>query len=86
MINGFGSEFFGEVTDFGKWVVVTVGCHNHASGRTSTKTFLVVFEHKGNGIVVSSSTKWRSISGLDQAASYIRSACSSLQTDASRKL
>lgn len=86
MINNFGSGFFGEVSDFGKWVVATVGCHDHISGKTSTKTFLIVFKHKGDGIVLSTSTKWRTISGVDQAASYIRSACSALQSEANRKL
>lgn len=86
MINGFGSGFFGEVSDFGKWVVVTVGYHDYITGKTSSKTFLIVFEIKGDGIVLSTSTKWRTISGVDQAASYIRSACSVLQSEANRKL
>lgn len=85
-INGFGTNYFGEVSDFGKWVVATVGYHDHISGHTAKKTFLVVFKDKGDGLVLSSSTKWRSISGVDQAASYIRSVCSSLQSEAQRKL
>ena len=75
-----------KVSDFGKYVSVDVGFHDYITGRTSTKTFLIVFEYKGDGLVFSSSTKWRTISGVDQAVSYIRSACSSLQSDVNRKL
>lgn len=75
-----------KVSDFGKYVSVDVGFHDYISGKTSTKTFLIVFEYKGDGMVFTSSTKWRTISGVDQAASYIRSACSSLQSEANRKL
>lgn len=85
-INGFGSNYFAEVTDFGKWVVATVGYHDYIAGHTSQKTFLIVFKDKGDGLVMSSSTKWRSISGVDQAISYIRSVCSALQSEAQRKL
>ena len=85
-VNGFGSNYFAEVTDFGKWVVATVGYHDYIAGHTSKKTFLIVFKDKGDGLVMSSSTKWRSISGVDQAISYIRSVSGSLQSEAQRKL
>lgn len=75
-----------KVSDFGQYVVVDVGFHDYIAGKTSTKTFLIVFEYKGDGLVFASSTKWRTISGLSQAASYIKSACSSLQSEANRKL
>lgn len=85
-LSGMGSNYGVEVTDFGKWVTVRVSASDYITGRTSSKVFLVVFEYKGDGMVLSSSTKWRTISGVDQAISYIRSACSSLASDASRKM
>ena len=75
-----------KVSDFGQYVVVDVGFHDYIAGKTSTKTFLIVFEYKGDGLIFTSSTKWRTISGANQAVSYIKSACSSLQSEANRKL
>ena len=61
-------------------VVVDVTYHHHISGRSASKTFLVVFDGgpKGNdpggGMVLSTANKWRTISGYSQAVSYIKSA------------
>ena len=80
-LNNIGTGYFSEVSDFGKFVSATVGYNNPITGKTAKKTFVIAFEGKGgDGIVLSSSTRWRTISGVDQAASYIRSACSSLQS------
>lgn len=83
-----GQGYWGEVSDFGKWIVVTAGHHNYATGRTSTKTFLIVFNHDKNysSVVMSSSTKWRTITSPDQAISYIKSYVSQLSNDTNRKL
>lgn len=85
-LNNMGPEYSGEVTDFGKWVVVKINHHDFVSGRTSSKTFLVVFKQKGNGIVLSTANKWRSISGYGQAINYIRSACQALRSSSNQKI
>lgn len=83
-----GQGYWGEVSDFGKWIIVTAGHHNYATGRSSTKTFLIVFNHDKNysSVVMSSSTKWRTITSPDQAISYIKSYVSQLSNDTNRKL
>lgn len=85
-LNNMGSEFSAEVTDFGKWVVVKINHHNYITGRTSSKSFLVVFQQKGEGIVLSTANKWRSISGYGQAISYIKSAAQVLKNSSSQKI
>ena len=78
-LNNIGQGFFAKVTEFKKWVTVEVGYHNHITGITASKTFLIVFKEKGDGIVLSTHNKYRTISGVSQAASYIQSASNSLQ-------
>lgn len=78
--------FYCEVTDFKKWVTVRMSHHNTITGRTSSKTFLIVFKQKGDGIVLNTHNRYRTISGVDQAASYIKSAASVLQSANSSKL
>lgn len=91
-LNNWRTGYSARVTDFGKWVTVDVTHHNFLTGRSASKTFLVVFNGgpKGNdkagGIVLSTNNKWRSISGVSQASSYIKSACSALENSTSVKL
>lgn len=85
-LNSIGGGFSAEVTDFGKWVVCKINHHNFVTGRTSSKTFLIVFKQKGDGIVLSTANKWRSISGYGQAVSYIKSAAQSLRNSNDNKL
>lgn len=85
-LNSMGKEFSAEVTDFGKWVMIKVNCHNYITGRTDSKSFLVVFQDKSNGIVLSTANKWRSISGYSQAVSYIKSASQALKNSANQKI
>lgn len=91
-LNNWRTGYSARVTDFGKWVTVDVTHHNFLTGRSASKTFLVVFNGgpKGNdkagGIVLSTNNKWRSISGVSQASSYIKSACSALENNTSVKL
>ena len=80
------NNFWAEVSDFGRYVVVTAGYHNTVSGRSATKHFVIAFDPDGVGMVFTSATKWRSISGVSQAASYIKSACNPLESSASNKI
>lgn len=83
-----GQGYWGEVSDFGKWIAVTVGHHNYVTGRTATKTFLIVFnmDKKYSSVVMSTSTKWRTITSPDQAVSYIKSCAGLLSNETNRKL
>lgn len=85
-LNNIGQGYSAKVTDFKKWVVVDVTYHNHVTGKSSSKTFLIIFKYKGDGIVLSTHNRYRSISGVDQAASYIKSACNSLQSDTQNRV
>jgi hypothetical protein len=91
-LNNWRPGFSARVTDFGKWVVVDVAHHNYITGRSAAKTFLVVFnggpkgDDKSGGLVLSTNNKWRSISGVSQASSYIKSACAALESGTSAKL
>ena len=92
-LNSWRAGYSSKVTDFGKWVVVEVTYHHHVTGRSASKTFLVVFDVdesngsvKTGGYVLSTANKWRSISGYGQAVSYIKSACSALEGATSQKI
>lgn len=85
-LNDMGKEYSAKVTDFGKWVVAEVSHVNVVTGRSSSKTFLIVFQNKGDGMVLSTHNKYRTISGVEQAASYIRSAASALQSADANKI
>lgn len=79
-----GSGFDVEVTDFNKWVTIRCSAHSYKTGRSVSKTFIVVFNYKSDSQVYASSTRYRSVSGASQAASYIRSYCNNLISDANR--
>ena len=91
-LNNWRQGYSAKVTDFGKWIVVDITCHNHVSGRSASKTFLVVFDcgpkgtDKGGGIVLSTANKWRTISGYSQASSYIKSASGALEAVTTQKI
>jgi hypothetical protein len=91
-LNNWRKGFSAKVTDFGKWVVVEVTYHNVITGRSASKTFLVVFDggpkgtDKGGGMILSTANKWRTISGYAQASSYIKSASGALESATSQKL
>lgn len=85
-LNSMGAEWSCKVTDFKKWVVAEVQHHNTITGRTSSKTFLIVFKQKGDGVILSTHNKYRTISGVEQAISYIRSASTSLRDSNQSKL
>ncbi len=81
--SGFGRQLQGalqagrgysfEVTDFGQYVSCRASFHSVATGKSITKHFVVAFDNpkRGDGKVFATSTKWRTISNVQQAASYI---------------
>lgn len=91
-LNNWRKGYSAKVTDFGKWVIVDVTYHNVITGRSASKTFLVVFDGgpKGNdpggGMILSTANKWRTISGYSQASSYIKSASGALESATTQKL
>lgn len=85
-LNNIGDGFSVEVSDFGRWVVVRVTHNNITTGVSSSKTFLIVFSNKSKGMVFSTSNKWRTVDGYNQAATYIRSAVNSLKTLTQNKI
>lgn len=85
-LNNMGNGYSCQVTDFKKWVVVTVTHNNVITGRSSSKTFLVVFTPEKDGLIFSTHNRYRSISGVDQAITYIRSACQSLSSDTQNRI
>lgn len=91
-LNNWRKGYSAKVTDFGKWVVVDVTYHNVITGRSASKTFLVVFDGgpKGTdpagGMVLSTANKWRTISGYSQASSYIKAASGTLESATSQKI
>lgn len=85
-LNNMGSGYSCQVTDFKKWVVVTVSHSNIITGKYSSKTFLIVFQQDKSGMVLSTHNRYRTISGVDQACSYIKSACQNLQSDTQNRI
>lgn len=91
-LNNWRDGYSAKVSDFGKWVVVEVTHHNYITGRSASKTFLVVFNggpkgtDKGGGMVLSTANKYRTISGYSQATSYIKSASGALESATSQKI
>lgn len=69
-----GNGYSYEVTDMGQYVVVRGVYHNLATGKTTTKDFVIVFDDPktGDGKIFATSTKWRTVSNLNQAANYIK--------------
>lgn len=86
ILHNMGQGFSCQVTDFKKWIVVTVTHSNMITGKSSSKTFLIVFQLDGDGMVLTTHNRYRTISGVDQACSYIRSACYSLQNDTQTRM
>jgi hypothetical protein len=80
-LNSMGPGYSCQVIDFKKWVVVTVTHSHMITGKSSSKTFLIVFAPDKDGIVLTTHNRYRSISGVDQACSYIKSSCQALQSD-----
>lgn len=75
-----GEGYAYEVTDMGQYVAVRASFHNMATGKGVSKTFVVAFDRPdgADGKVFATSTKWRTISSCEQAASYIKSTIQSM--------
>lgn len=79
-LNTMGSEYSVKVTDMGSDIIVEVSCHNQQVGKSAQKTFLIKLNDKnGKGWVKAAANRYRTINGVDQAISYIRSASTSLK-------
>lgn len=78
-LGNMGKGYSAEVTDFGQYIAVRASYHNAVTGKSICKTYVVAFDHpdKGDGRVMVTSQKWRTISSYDQAASYIISSIKS---------
>jgi hypothetical protein len=91
-LNNWKKGYSAKVTDFAKWVVVEITHHNFLTGRSASKTFLVVFNggetgtDPAGGLIMSTANKWRTISGYSQAVSYIKSASSALESSTAQKI
>jgi hypothetical protein len=85
-LHNMNTGFSSKVTDFGQWVTAEVTYHDSLTGRSASKTFLIVFMDGSDGIVLSTHNRYRTISGVEQAASYIMSACSALRNGTSSQL
>ena len=78
---GLGKGYSVKCTDFGTDIVVDISYHDQQTGRTSAKSFLIKMSNKtGEGWIKASAYRYRSINGVDQAISYIRSVASNLRS------
>lgn len=79
-LTNVGYGYSAEVSDFGKYVSVKMSYSNPPTGKTASKTFLVVFDPDGKkGNIFQTSNRYRTFSGVSQAASYIKSCVNSLR-------
>jgi hypothetical protein len=85
-LNNMSDGYSCQVTDFKKWVVVTVSHSNVITGKSASKTFLIVFNPDKDGVILSTHNRYRTISGVDQAITYIRSACQSLSNETQNRI
>lgn len=91
---GFGRQLLGqlgggrgysyEVTDMGQYVSCRASFHSVATGKTISKSFIIAFDNPklGDGKVFATSTKWRTISNVGQAANYIKSTIQAIASQA----
>lgn len=72
-LGNLGKGYSFEVSDMGKCISVRAAYHNTATGRGVEKTYIIYFDSvkKGDGTVFATSTRWRTVSNPEQAASYI---------------
>ena len=79
-IGNIGYGYGCEVSDFGRYVSAKVTYSNPPTGKTASKVFLIVFDPDGKkGNIFQTSNRYRTFSGVSQAASYIKSCVSSLR-------
>lgn len=83
---GFGRGYSVKVTDFGTDIFVEVSYSNQQTGRMNGKTFLIKMKNKtGEGWIKASAYRYRTITGIDQAISYIRSVSANLKGNTSQQ-
>ena len=75
-----GPEYSVDVHDCGQYVSVVAHYNNPATGKKISQSFIVAFKDpkKGDATVFMTSTKWRTVSSISQAANYISSSIRSL--------
>lgn len=79
-LGNVGYGYSVEVADFGRYVSARLTYSNPPTGKTASKTFLIVFDPDGKtGNIFQTSNRYRTFSGVSQAASYIKSCVSSLR-------
>lgn len=73
-----------DVHDCGQYISATAHYQNPATGKKISQAFLIVLNSpdKGDGTVFLASTKWRTVSSVNQAASYISSTIQALASRA----
>lgn len=80
-LTNIGYGYSAEVADFGRFVSIKITYSNPPTGKSASKTFLVVFDPDGKkGNIFQNSNRYRTFSGVSQAASYIKSCASALQS------
>lgn len=83
-LSSIGTGYSAEVSDFGRYVSAKVTYSSPPTGKSASKTFLIVFEPDGRtGDIFQTSNHYRTFSGIGQAASYIKSCVSSLRNNMS---
>lgn len=78
--NPGGKGYSVDVLDCGQHISVTAHYQSPATGKKISQSFIVVLKSpkSGNGTIFMTSTKWRTVSSVQQAASYIRSSIKTL--------
>lgn len=75
-----GQGYTIDVHDCGQHLSVTASYQNPANGKKVSQSFIIVLQGTNNsaGTVFMTSTKWRTVSSISQAASYISSTIRSM--------
>lgn len=78
--------FFIEVHDCGRFLSVKASYQSPATGKSVSQNFIVVLkDDNAEANVYMTSTKWRTVSSISQAASYIQQTIKSLAGYADRR-
>lgn len=85
--NPGGKGFSIDVHDCGQQISCTAHYQSPGSGKKVSQSFIIVLNRpdRGDGTVFMTSTKWRTVSSISQAASYINSTIRSLASIADQK-
>lgn len=85
--NPGGKGYSVDVHDCGRQISCTAHYQSPATGKKVSQSFIVILNtpDKGDGTVFMTSTKWRTVSSISQAATYISSTIRSLASLADQK-